>query len=165
MSEELDPATKVAGEAIGALFQQSGILGPVKQLAEFLTKRIYYRQLPALVREATMAAEKIERLGLPRAAVDDPLVLRILEDGAWEDDQDMQVVWANLLVNALTEGTADVHPAFRVVLGELEPVEAVTLDRLADAMAWSSLPKSISFLPSSLRATVQVGRISTISSA
>jgi hypothetical protein len=105
-------------------------LGPIKQLADYLTTRIYYRCLPALAREATLAAETIERLGLSRSAVEDPLVLRILEEDSREDDPGMQARWANLLANALTESHAEAHAAFPGILGELQPVEAATLDVL-----------------------------------
>jgi anti-sigma factor RsiW len=131
VSEEIELAGKAIEAVTGVLVEQSGLLGPVRQRAEFLTKRLYYRQLPALTREATMAAEAIAASGLPRAAVNDPLVLRILEEGSWADDVDMQQRWANLLANALTESAAEVHPAFSKVLGELTPIEAATLEFIA----------------------------------
>ncbi len=80
-------------------------------------------------------------------SVEDSVVLRILEDGSWADDDDMQVAWANLLVNALTKDTPEVHAAFRVVLGELEPVEARTLDRLAELADFSVSPEAQQFKP------------------
>ncbi len=150
MSEEIE----LAGEAIEAvanvLVEQSGVLGPVRQRAEFITKRDLLQAASALAREATLAAEKINRLGLPRAAINDPLVLRILEEGSWADDDDMQVAWSNLLANALTESRAPVHPAFRKVLGELEPTEVATLDKLADLAAFSVSPEEQQFVPAQL---------------
>jgi hypothetical protein len=131
MGEEIELAAKVAGESIEALAKASGVLGPVKALADFLTAKIYYRHLPTVAREATKAAETIERLGLPRAAVPDELVLRILEEGARTDDESMQERWANLLANALTECSAEVHPAFAKVLGEITPTETATLELIA----------------------------------
>jgi hypothetical protein len=131
MGEEVELAAKVAGESIEALAKASGVLGPVKALADYLTAKVYYRHLPNLAREATKAAEAIEELGLPRAAVPDKLVLSILEEGAREDDESMQDRWANLIANAATVGTADVRSAFPRILSELEPGEAATLDRLA----------------------------------
>jgi hypothetical protein len=134
MSEDIELAAKAAGEAVEALAEASGVLGPVKQFADYLTKKIYYKQLPALAREATLAAEKIELLGLPRASISDAQVLGILEEGSRTADEDMQVVWANLLANALTESPAKVHTAFRRILGELEPFEVAALDMVADTV-------------------------------
>jgi hypothetical protein len=101
VSEEIELVAKSVGESVGGLVEASGLLGPVKQVAEYLTKRIYYRQLPTLARVATRAAEKIQRLGLPHASVDDPVVLRILEASAGAQDESMQERWANLIANTV----------------------------------------------------------------
>jgi hypothetical protein len=131
MGEEIELAAKVAGESIEALAKASGVLGPVKALADYLSAKIYYRHLPNLAAEATKAAKMIEALGLPRAAVPDKLVLSILEEGAREDDESMQERWANLIANAATVGTAEVRAAFPRILSELEPGEAAKLNLLA----------------------------------
>jgi hypothetical protein len=131
MGEEIELAAKVAGESIEALAKASGVLGPVKMFTDYLRARVYYRHLPNLAHEATKAAQTIERLKLPRAAVSDKLVLAILEEGSREEDESMQERWANLIANAATMGTAEVRSAFPRILSELEPGDAATLDRLA----------------------------------
>jgi hypothetical protein len=148
MSNDIELAGASVEAALSVLVRETGIFSPIKQYMDYLTKKLYYRQRANLAREATLAAEKIKALGLSVASLDDPTVLRILEDGAWTDDEEMQVVWANLLVNAVTEGTPDVHASFRIVLGELEPVEAKTLDRLADDFAdFAGSPEDRRFTP------------------
>jgi hypothetical protein len=131
VSEDIELVSKSVGEAVGALAQASGLLGPVQQLADYLTKRIYYRQLPTMARVAALAALKIERLGLPRASVDDPVVLRILEDSAGAQDESMQERWGNLLANTAASTNPRHHIAYARILAELEPVEAKLLDSLA----------------------------------
>jgi hypothetical protein len=147
VTDEIEVYRTSAEAALNTFSEQTGLLGPVKQRFDYLKQRIYYRQLPNLAREATLAAQKIRTLNLPLASVEDPIVLRILEEGSWADDEDMQVVWANLLVNAITEGTPDVHAAFRVVLDQLEPVEARTLNHLADKANFAASPEDQRFTP------------------
>ncbi|HTD09470.1 MAG TPA: Abi-alpha family protein [Solirubrobacteraceae bacterium] len=165
MTDEIEVYRASAEAALNTFSEQTGLLGPVKQRFDYLKQRIYYRQLPNLAREATLAAQKIRTLNLPLASVEDPIVLRILEEGSWADDEDMQVVWANLLVNAITEGTPDVHAAFRVVLDQLEPVEARTLNHLADKANFAASPEDQRFTPIQLVSQGRADHTSTTSSA
>jgi hypothetical protein len=139
-SEEIELAAKSIGAAVGALVEASGLLGPVKQLNEYFTKRIYYRQLPTLARVATLAAGKIERLGLPHASIDDPVVLRILEDSAGAQDETMQERWANLIANTTTASSQRHYVAYSRILAELEPPEAALLDSIADNSTFAEAP-------------------------
>ncbi len=120
MSEEIELVSESVGKAVGALVEASGLLGPVRQISEYLTRRIYYLQLPTMARVATLAAEKIQRLGLPHASVDDPVVLRILEDAAGAQDETMQERWANLIANAATATSQRHYVAYARILAELE---------------------------------------------
>jgi hypothetical protein len=58
------------------------------------------------------------------------LLKAILEGGAMEDDPTLQECWENLLANSLVDGPAQVKAAFPQMLSELDPVEALTLERL-----------------------------------
>jgi hypothetical protein len=145
VSEEIELASKSVGAAVGALAEASGLLGPVQQLAEYVTRRIYYAQLPTLARVATLAAEKIRELGLPHTSVDDPVVLRILEESAGAQDESMQDRWANLLANTATSTNPRHHIAYARILAELEPVEATLLDSLADNPDLRAAPLGTAF--------------------
>jgi hypothetical protein len=140
MSEEIELVSESVGKAVGALVEASGLLGPVKQLSEYLTKRIYYRQLPTIARVATLAAQKIERLGLPPASVDDPVVLRILEDSAGAQDETMRERWANLIANTTASASQRHYVAYARILAELEPVEAGLLDSVAENRTFAEAP-------------------------
>jgi hypothetical protein len=142
MSQGIEPVSESVGKAVGALVEASGLLGPVKQLSEYLTKRIYYRQLPTIARVATLAAQKIERLGLPPASVDDPVVLRILEDSAGAQDETMQERWANLIANTTGSTSQRHYVAYARILAELEPAEAAVLDSIADSPIFAEEPLS-----------------------
>jgi hypothetical protein len=145
VSEEIELAADSVGAAVGALAEASGLLGPVRQLSEYVTRRIYYAQLPTLARVATLAAEKIRELGLPHASVDDPVVLRILEESAGAQDESMQERWANLLAHTAASSNPRHHIAYGRILAELEPAEAKLLDSLADNPDFSDSPVATPF--------------------
>jgi hypothetical protein len=77
---------------------------------------------------ATLAAEEIRRKELPPASVDNPLVLRIVEESAAAQENDMERRRANLLAAAATNEKGRHHAAYMRILSELEPVEAALLD-------------------------------------
>jgi len=150
MGEEVELAAKTTAEVVTALTEASGALGPPQEFWGALTSGIHYRFYPRVVKQAMAAAEKIEQSGLPRRAyaeIPDRLLKAILEGGSIEDDGSMQERWANLLANGLTESRAAVHTDFPRVLGELEPVEAATLDLLADRLPFSHSPEGHEFQP------------------
>jgi len=131
MSEEIELASKAIVESMDVLVERSGLLGPVKELSDWVTSFIHYRRQPALARVVTQAAEKIQQAGLPVAAVSDRLLRELLEGGSIEDDEAMQELWANLLANAMTEGSPTVRRAFPRILRDLEPSDVATLERIS----------------------------------
>lgn len=133
---EIELYAKTAGEIVGALADESGVLKPTQQLGEMVAMRLHYRHYPKVVERALAASEKIKRSGLPRRAyeeIPDPLLRAILVGAAEDVDPTMQARWENLLANALTVGSVDVTNAFVRVLDDLEPAEAAQLDAWADA--------------------------------
>lgn len=80
------------------------------------------------------AAEKVKASGLPAHAVRDKLLRAVVEDGSMEDDEEMQERWATLLANAATDKD-EIRLAYPRILAELEPKEALLLERL-----WEKTP-------------------------
>ena len=132
MGDEIDLAAKAIGESVGALAEQSGALGPVRELSEWITSFIHYRRQPALARLLMRTAEKVRATGIPPRAVDDKRLRAILDGASMEDEPSMQERWENLLANALTTDESAVPASFAAILVELEPAEAFELDRLVE---------------------------------
>ena len=130
MSEEIELASKAIGESMNVLVERSGVLGPVKELADWVTSFIHYRRQPALARVIHKAAEKIRDEGLPPATVSDKLLREVLEGASMEDDENLQDLWANLLANAVEGGDEAVPSTLPKILRDLQPVEAQFLHRL-----------------------------------
>lgn len=133
MSDELVVAAKAASElepAVRDFAEATGLLGPVREMVEWVTQSIRYRREPSKAKLLVTSAAKIRASGLPVRAVDDRLLRAVLEDGALEDDPEMQERWANLLAGAATGST--VAPAYPEILRQLEPVESRLLDELVD---------------------------------
>jgi hypothetical protein len=130
LTDDLLPAIKAAEElepAVQAFAEAAGLFGPVREFALRATDLIRYRRAPHQAKLLMRAAEKIKASGLPPSAVEDRLLRAVLEDGAMEDDEDMQERWANLLANA-SIGAANMKAAFPTILAELDPRDAQLLD-------------------------------------
>jgi len=133
VNEELVQAAKAAAElepAVEAFAEATGSLEPVREATGWLTDLIRYKRLPHQARLLMKAAEKVKETGLPAHAVSDKLLRSILEDGPLDDDESMQERWANLLVNAATADEGCIPIAYPKILSEMEPKEALLLDRL-----------------------------------
>lgn len=135
MGEEIELATESVEAVVRALTEEANAFGPVREYMTFIQNRVHMRYLPKLAERAMETAEKIKASGLPRRAwdaLDEPLVTAILEGMAEEGDEDLASVWENLLANALTESRAQVRRAYPELLRQLEPPEALMLDRIAN---------------------------------
>jgi Abortive infection alpha len=160
MSEEIELASKTAGEMAGAvaevLAEKSGALGPLRTRLDAVTAGIHYRYYPRTIEQAVKAAKQIEESRLPRQAIEvipDALLRAILEGGAMENEEDLHDRWSSLLANALTEGSARVDRTFPDILRRLEPIEALALDALAQQANFSRSPEEQEFAPEELQAT------------
>jgi hypothetical protein len=136
MSQELElaKALQEVEPAVQEFVEATGLLEPVRELATWLAEIIHYRRAPHKARLLLRAADKIRQTGLPPRAVSDRLLRAVLEDGALEDDSEMQERWANLLAREATIG--DVPPSFPEILRQLEPAEAALLDSLVDEVGF-----------------------------
>lgn len=130
MSQDVELA-KTTAETVASLAKSSGVLGPPRELLEAITAGIHYRNLPRVMKQAQLAAERIKASRLPPRAYDeipDALIRAILVGGSEESDESMQERWANLLANALVDSPVDMRVAFPGMLAELEPGDARLLD-------------------------------------
>ena len=131
MGDEIELAAKAIGESVGVLAEQSGALGPVKELSDWIKSFIHFRRQPSLAKQMMRAADKVRATGIPPHAVDDKHLRAILEAASLEDEPTMQERWENLLANALTADEDAVPPvSFAAILAELEPIEARAMDFL-----------------------------------
>lgn len=121
--KELLPAAKAFSDAVG----QTSVS---REIGQWLADIVRYHRAPAQARLLVRAAEKVRSSGFPTVAVEDRLLRAVLEEGGFEDSEQMQERWANLLAAAAT-GTA-VPPAFPEILRQLEPIEATLLDELVE---------------------------------
>ena len=68
---------------------------------------------------------------LQRRAVPLKLAIPILEDGALEEDNSLQDIWAQLLANAADAGSGvEVRSAFLTILKDLSPLDASNLQKI-----------------------------------
>jgi hypothetical protein len=65
MGEEIELAAKASAEALTALTEASGALGPPREFWGAITAGMHYRFYPKIVSQAIAAAEKIKKSGLP----------------------------------------------------------------------------------------------------
>jgi hypothetical protein len=128
VGDEIELAAKAIGESVGAIAEQSGALGPVREVSDWITSFIHYSRQPALARRMMKAAEKVRATGIPPRAIGDKQLRAILEGASLEDEPSMQERWENLLAHALTDEDAGMPPSFPAILTELEPAEAQMLD-------------------------------------
>ncbi|HTA97371.1 MAG TPA: hypothetical protein VK730_06970 [Solirubrobacteraceae bacterium] len=146
MSEESEIIAESTGAVVAALAEQSKTLEPIRAAAEYASNRLGLRYAPRLVDRAMAAAAKIKESGLPALAyseIGDPLLCAILEASAIESDCDLQVVWENLLANAMTDGSASVARAYPRILGDLEPREVRILDALVNKITGMPSPRFV----------------------
>jgi hypothetical protein len=138
VSEELVQGAKAAAElepAIEAFAEATGALGPVRELNGWLSDVFRARREAHAAKVFMKATEKIKASGLPAHAVRDKLLRAVMEDGSMEDDEGMQERWATLLANAATDNEDEIRLAYPKILAELEPKEALLLERL-----WAKTP-------------------------
>jgi len=138
VNDELVQGAKAAAElepAIEAFAEATGALEPVREATGWLGDMIRYRREAHLAKVLMKAAEKVKESGLPAHAVRDKLLRAVVEDGSMEDDEGMQERWATLLANAATDNGDKIKLAYPKILADLEPKEALLLERL-----WEKTP-------------------------
>ncbi len=140
---EVKLLAETTGAVVSAIAEQSGVLAPIRAVADYVTRRVGVALAPRLAARAQVAAEKIAASGFPLCAAEElssPLIASLLEGMALEDDPELQRVWENLLANAATEGSADVRRAFANILAGLDPSDVKLLDHYAQQTSESTYP-------------------------
>jgi len=133
VNDEVVQAAKAAAElepAVEAFAEATGALEPVREATGWLGDTIRYRREAHLAKVLMRAAEKVKASGLPAHAVRDKLLRAVVDDGSMEDDEGMQERWATLLANGAIANGNEIKLVYPKILAELEPKEALLLDRL-----------------------------------
>jgi hypothetical protein len=130
MSEEIELAAKTTGAVVGAVIESSGMAKPIQEVTGWLAAWIHPRLVASAAKQTMAAVERLEAAGIRPGAVCDEQMRLLIEEGAREEDDDLQNMWANLLANGLAAGADGVPRAFRVTLTQLEHAEAVTLEAI-----------------------------------
>jgi hypothetical protein len=138
MSEEakaVQELAKVAGRSVEAVRDLGGFIaryihGPLEQAAGIVHDKLAYlrweRQQRLMVRaEEFLRAEGLEQ---PTRAVPLKVAIPLLAAASIEDDDELQDLWAKLLVNAgNADSGVDVRRAFIDILQSITPFEAAIL--------------------------------------
>lgn len=141
MEEETKAITEVAkttGKAIDATTQAGQffskfLVGPLEQVSGIVEDKLRFMRWKGSVRLMDRAVEFLRQRGIPGPSRPVPLsiLVRIVESGSMEEDNNLQDLWAQLLVTA---GDANsgivVEPAFIGILQNLSSRDAAILDKL-----------------------------------
>lgn len=123
---------KAAGKGIDATRALGGfvaryIAGPLEQASGIVEDKLAYMRWERQQRFMLRAEEFLRARGLaaPTKAVPLKLAIPLLQAASIEDDDELQDMWARLLVNAAdAESGIDVKRAFVDILGLMSPLEA-----------------------------------------
>jgi len=128
------------GEALNTLVEKSlegvgAFLGRIclpaaEEFGLLLKDRISSWRTANVVKIAEKAEGIFHKFSLPEGLHAHPrLVMKVLEEGSWGDDDDVQNMWAGLLASSCTEeGTDDSNLIFVNVLSQITRAEAAILN-------------------------------------
>jgi hypothetical protein len=127
---------KAAGKAIEAGEELGGfvarfIAGPLEQASGIVEDKLKYLRWERQARLMKRAEEFMREIGLrdPTRAVPLKLAIPLLQGASLEDDDNLQDLWAKLLVNAAdANSTIEVKRVFIDILESIGPLEAQILD-------------------------------------
>ena len=124
-----------AGRELGGFFARF-IGGPIEQASDIVEDKLRYLRWERQVRLMKRAEEFLEQQGLqaPTRSVPMKVAIPILEAASMEENDELQDIWARLLVNAAdADSGADVTRSFVTVLQDFGPLEAQLLQAVHDA--------------------------------
>lgn len=132
MGDEIELAAKSTGAVVGAVIEATGVAKPLQEISEWIASWMHPRLVASAAKQMQATVEKLQRAGVRPGAVRDEQMRMLLEEGAREEDDTLKTKWANLLAHGLAGENDGVPRAYADVLRQLEPGEALILDRLAD---------------------------------
>lgn len=166
MEEEMKAigeVAKIAGKAIDGATKAGQFIaqylnGPLDVASGIIKDKLTYIRWERRVRLMDRATEFLHQRGLeaPTRSVPMSIIVPILQLGSMEEDNELQDLWAQLLVNAADTGSGIVvQPAFIGILQNLSSHDAVILEKIY------SFPveyESLALYTSQLPATVLTGK-------
>jgi hypothetical protein len=138
----IDAATKVGG------FLAKFISGPLEQGMSIFEDKLRYLRWERQIRLMKRAEDFLKEQGLEQPTRPVPLKLAIplFQEGSLEEDDDLQDIWAKLLVNAAdSRNNFQIRSAFISVLKDLSSLDAAILHEIY-SVPFTDLQKTISTL-------------------
>lgn len=142
MTDERANATaeiaKAAGEAVDAVRELGSFVaryvgGPFEQTSGIVEDKLKYLRWERQVRLMARADAFLAERGLSRPSMQVPLsfAIPLLQAGSVADNDELQDLWAALLVNAAdADSGVEVRRAFISILEDLTPLDAFILDKI-----------------------------------
>lgn len=108
------------------------LAGPsAAQIGSTLAMQFRYWKIQRALRLESKVRERLEPLGINRRPVALKLLLGTMENGAIEEEDDLQDLWAGLLASAADSREPAVHPSFPDILHQLTARDAKLLILIA----------------------------------
>lgn len=159
---------KAAGKAIDLAtdfgsFIARHINGPLEQGMGIFEDKLRYLRWERLVRLMERADHLMEKQGAsaPTKSIPLKLAIPLFQSASLEDNDDLQDLWARLLVNAsMSDSGVDLRRAHIDILERISPIEAQILDKIyalpigtlhSKPVATSDLPNAASILDEDCR--------------
>lgn len=142
VTSKLGAGTSEALQRQSELFLSAALGEPAKALGGLLSDKINARRHKNLITITIEAQKRLAAAGVTAKEVPLTIIHPALESASFEQDQDLQAMWANLLANAADpRQIKSVLPSFPTILKELTSRDAKFLDALyTDASAQLKRP-------------------------
>ena len=137
-AKAVQEVAKTTGKVVDLVHDTGGFLAPhvdgiLAQVAGMFTDHLKYLRGVRLVRLSQRFQQELLGHGGVAAVRKLPLNFAIdaLEQGAMEQDDDLQDIWARLLANAV-DATSEVQPrrAYISIIKDLSPLDALILEKI-----------------------------------
>lgn len=134
-SKAIEEVAKTAGKAIDASREVGGFIAkyihsPIEQAMGIVEDHLRYLRWERQVRLTQRAQEFLKARGLsaPTRPVPLKIAIPIMVEGSLEEDDQLQDIWAQLLVNAADkESGIEVRHMFLSILKDLTPLDVLAL--------------------------------------
>lgn len=137
-AKAVQEVAKTTGKVVDIVHDTGGFLAPhvdgiLAQVAGIFTDQLKYLRGVRLVRLGQIFQQELLAHGGVAAVRKLPLnsAIDALEQGAMEQDDDLQDIWARLLANAV-DATSEVQPrrAYISIIKDLSPLDALILEQI-----------------------------------